>query len=211
MGGADALLIGLATFAVVCASPGPAGLAVVSTAMARGFAASLPLTLGLALALGVWGVVAAAGLGAVLLAAPSALLAFKLFAGLFLLWLAWGAGRSALRPDTSPAPPLRAGFRAGLLLNLSNPKAVLAWSATIAVGTAPDAPWTGWLLVPLAMALTVAIYVAYALAFSRAPLRRAYGRARRGIDGVAAVLFGLAGLAMLRDAAVSLARRGAAA
>jgi hypothetical protein len=39
----SAPLPGLATFAVICASPWPAVLAVVSTAMARGFAAAMVL------------------------------------------------------------------------------------------------------------------------------------------------------------------------
>ncbi|MEM7641402.1 MAG: LysE family transporter [Pseudomonadota bacterium] len=200
------LLIGLATFAIVCASPGPAVVAVVSTAMARGFRAALTLTAGLSLALGLWGVLAAAGFGAVLAAAPSALLAFKVLGGAYLLWLAWGAGRSALTPADAPRA-VASGFRAGLLLNLSNPKAVFAWTATIAVGTPADMPGLAWVLVPAAMVVTILIYALYAAAFSRPPMRRAYDRARRWIEGAASALFALAGLALLRDAALSLARR----
>ena len=60
----SALLVGLAAYAVVCASPGPAILAVVSTAMARGLPAALTLAMGLTVGLGVWGVLAALGFGA---------------------------------------------------------------------------------------------------------------------------------------------------
>ncbi|MEM7490524.1 MAG: LysE family transporter [Pseudomonadota bacterium] len=202
----DTLLLGLATFAVVCASPGPAVVAVVSTAMARGFRAAMVLTAGLSLALGAWGLLAAAGFGAVLAAAPSALLAFKVAGGAYLLWLAWGAGRAAAQPGAAPAAG-PSGFRAGLILNLSNPKSVFAWTATIAVGTPPDMPALAWVLVPAAMAVTVAIYALYAAAFSRPLLRRAYGTARRWIDGATSALFALAGLALLRDAALQAVRR----
>ncbi len=203
----DSILIGLATFAVVCASPGPAVLAVVSTAMARGFAAAMSLTLGLALALGVWGVLAAAGFGALLAAAPAALVTLKLFGGAYLLFLAWGAGRAAFSRNSDPRLSPAAGFRAGLLLNLSNPKAVFAWTATIAVGTPAEAPGLAWLLVPLATGVTVAIYTGYSLAFSRSPLRKAYARLRVWMSAVTAGLFALAGAALLRDGVLTAMRR----
>ncbi|GIT90214.1 amino acid transporter [Jannaschia pagri] len=206
----ETLLIGLATFAVVCASPGPAVVAVVTTAMARGFGATVALTLGMALALGGWGILAAAGFGAVLAAAPSALIALKILGGLYLIYLAWGAGRSALDTTEGAPPPVVASFRAGLLLNLSNPKSVFAWTATIAVGTPVDAPELAWLLVPLAMGVTVAIYLVYGFAFSRGPMRLAYRRLRRWLDAGASALFGLAGLGLIRDGLLTLWRRNPA-
>jgi threonine/homoserine/homoserine lactone efflux protein len=202
----DALLLGLATFAVVCASPGPAILTVIQTAMARGLRAALALALGLSLALGVWGLVAPTGLHAILAAAPSVLVTFKLVGGAYLLWLAWTSARSAAAPK--PVASLAArGFRAGLILNLSNPKSILAWTAAIAVGTPPDAPGLAWALVPLATLAAVAINGGYAIVFSRPPMRRAYDRARRWIDGAAAGLFALAGLALLRDGLTGALRR----
>ncbi|WGH79214.1 LysE family translocator [Jannaschia ovalis] len=202
----DSLLLGLATFAVVCASPGPAILTVVQTAMARGLRPALMLALGLSLALGVWGLLAAAGFGVVLAAAPSALLLLKILGGGYLLWLAFASGRAAASDEPVRARAA-AGFRAGLVLNLSNPKAVFAWTATIAVGTPAAAPGLAWLLVPLATILAVAINGGYALVFSRRAMRRAYDRTRRWIDGMAAALFGLAGLALIRDGLIGAVRR----
>ncbi|SDZ55671.1 Threonine/homoserine/homoserine lactone efflux protein [Jannaschia faecimaris] len=201
------LLIGLLTFAAVCATPGPAVVAVISSAMSRGFRSSFALTLGLASALGVWGVLAAAGFGAVLAAAPSMLIVLKVLGGIYLLWLAWGAGRSAWASRTSDLPQVRSGFRAGLVLNLSNPKSILAWTATIAVGTPPDAPGMAWLLVPLAALVTVMIYVFYGLFFSLPVMRSAYGRMRRWIDGIAAGVFGAAGLGLMSEGVSSALRR----
>ena len=193
----SALLLGLATFAVVCASPGPAVLAVISTAMARGLAAAMALTLGLTVALGLWGVLAALGFGAVLAAAPMALTAMKVLGGAYLLWLAWCAGRAALSREAEAVSAPASGFRAGLLLNLSNPKAVLAWSATIAVGAPPDAPMAAVALVPLCLAATVAIYAAYAAVFSLPAMRRGYRAARRWIEGATAALLGAAGVSLM--------------
>ncbi|MEM8825291.1 MAG: LysE family transporter, partial [Pseudomonadota bacterium] len=137
---------------------------------------------------------------------PSALIGLKLIGGAYLLWLAWASGRAAMAPGATK-PAAASGFKAGLFLNLSNPKAVFAWTATIAVGTPADAPGLAWLLVPLATLLAVAINGGYALVFSRPPMRRAYDRARAWIEGTAASLFALAGLALIRDAALSMVRR----
>ncbi|MBM2577200.1 LysE family transporter [Jannaschia sp. Os4] len=194
----DVLLIGLATFSVVCATPGPAILTVIGTAMAQGLGTALRLSLGLSLALGLWGVLAAAGFGALLAAAPTALAVLKAGGGVYLLWLAWSAGRAALRVRAGTAAG-GGGFRAGLLLNLSNPKSVFAWTAAIAVGTPPEAPALAWLLVPMATVAAVAINGTYAVVFSRPAFRTAYARARRWLDGIAATVFAAFGAGLLSE------------
>ncbi|MFN3868099.1 MAG: LysE family translocator [Hyphomicrobiaceae bacterium] len=125
-------------FFVAAASPGPATLAVSTTAMAAGARPAAALGLGLAVGLAFWGVVAAAGLGAVLVQSSVALTVLRWFGGAYLLWLAWQSARSALLPTRLPdeAVPVADGrmmFR-GLILNLSNPKAVLAWISVLAIG-----------------------------------------------------------------------------
>jgi threonine/homoserine/homoserine lactone efflux protein len=89
-------------------------------------------------------------------------------------------------------------FRRGVVLNLTNPKAVLAWTAVLALGLEPAAGASALTVTTLACSLLgMAIYVTYALAFSQAPVRAAYRAGRRAIDAVAGVLFGYAGLRLL--------------
>jgi threonine/homoserine/homoserine lactone efflux protein len=89
-------------------------------------------------------------------------------------------------------------FRRGVVLNLTNPKAVLAWTAVLALGLGPAAGASALTVTTLACSLLgMAIYVTYALAFSRPPVRTAYRAGRRTIDAVAGVLFGYAGLRLL--------------
>jgi threonine/homoserine/homoserine lactone efflux protein len=192
----------LLAFFVAAASPGPATLAVSTTAMAGGARAAAVLGLGLAVGLAFWGVVAAAGLGALLVQSSVALTVLRWFGGAYLLWLAWQSARSAMRADTALAEvhPVADGriLIRGLALNLSNPKAVLAWISVLALGVGPSQAGSGIAVTTaLCAALGLLIYLAYAVLFSQAPVRAGYRKARRGIDGLASVFFGYSGLKLV--------------
>ncbi len=194
------LVAALLAFFVAAASPGPATLAQAQVAMAHGRPAALRFGAGLALGLGVWGVLAAVGVGALLMQSAAALSVLKVLGGAYLLWLAVKSARSAARAMTDPSRDARtrAGFQAGLILNLSNPKAVLAWIAVLAI-SAPGADAQLELAVT-ALAATVlgwAIYAAYGVIFSIGPARKFYGRARRAIEAGAAILFAGLGLRLI--------------
>jgi threonine/homoserine/homoserine lactone efflux protein len=192
----------LAAFFVAAASPGPATLAVSTVAMARGARAALWSGLGLSLGLAFWGLVAAAGLGAVLTQSATALFVLRLAGGAYLLYLAWQSARSALASHAGEAPtPAGSGarlFRRGLLLNLTNPKAVLAWMAVLALGMEAGTGTAALFVTTAACALLGgAIYAVYALAFARPAVRAVYRRARRGIEAVVAGFFGYAGFRLV--------------
>ncbi|MEM7498934.1 MAG: LysE family transporter [Pseudomonadota bacterium] len=193
----------LLAFFVAAASPGPATLAVAATAMARGRAAGLALGAGLAVGLAFWGLVAAAGLGPLMVQSASALLVLRLLGGGYLLYLAWCSARSALRPGDDGAAPTgalsgRAAFQRGVVLNLLNPKAVLAWIAVLAIGLPAGAGAAEIAVVTLACALLgLAIYAVYALALSLPSAMAFYVRARRRLEAVFAAFFGYAGLRLV--------------
>lgn len=197
-----------ATFFVVAVSPGPATLAVSTVSASSGRRSGMLFGAGLGLGLASWGVVAATGLGAVLQTTTQLLAALKVAGGLYLLWLAYGSARSAMRKgetfnndaETSPASEGRWLMR-GLVLNLSNPKAVLAWMAALSVGLGADDGLASVTIATLGCAaIGFAIYATYAAAFSLAAIMQGYARLRRWIDGAVAALFALAGFALLRSA-----------
>ena len=199
----------LAAFFIVAVSPGPATLAVSSIAAAAGRWAGMLFGGGLAVGLAAWGVVAATGLGAVLQTSSHLLAALKVAGGLYLLWLAWGSARSAMLGGGTHGTGVVEGgetsgrrwFLRGLVLNLSNPKAVVAWMAALSVGLgAGDGAAALAVATAACILVGVAIYLAYALAFSLGPVMRAYVHARRWIEGVVATLFAAAGFALLRSA-----------
>ncbi|MFN4202669.1 MAG: LysE family translocator [Tabrizicola sp.] len=198
----DSTLPALLAFFVAAASPGPATLAVSTTAMAAGTRSAAALGLGLAAGLAFWGLVAAAGLGAILVQSSIALTVLRWFGGAYLLWLAWQSARSAMVPDGLPeeSAPLTDGrlMVRGLLLNLGNPKAVLAWISVLAIGVGTREGGPGLAVTTaLCAGLGLMIYLAYALLFSQAAIRSGYRRARCGIDGLTAGFFGYAGLKLV--------------
>ncbi|WP_428392805.1 LysE family translocator [Lichenicoccus sp.] len=140
----------------------------------------------------------------ILLQASAHLLAgLKILGGAALLWMAYKCGRSALKPVRQTPQVVEQGvwFKRGLLLNLSNPKAVIAWMAALSMGLGTG---DGHMQVVAAtlgcMALGVLNYTGYAVAFSLTGVMAAYMRLRRWIDGILAGLFAVAGLGLLRSA-----------
>ncbi|PCJ10147.1 MAG: lysine transporter LysE [Rhodobacteraceae bacterium] len=194
--------VGLA-FWVVAASPGPANISNATIAMRYGRKSSLIYGVGLSVALAFWGVVAAAGLGAVLQASIGLLIALKVFGGGYLLWLAWQSARSAASPKPRKVINAPSGnwFLRGLILNLSNPKSVIAWMAALSVGLDPSATTTFVLTATmLCVVVAFANNAIYSLAFSTRGMMGAYERSRRWVDGVVAGLFAAAGVGLLRSA-----------
>lgn len=199
---AAALTASLAFF-VVAVSPGPANISNAAIAMGRGRSASLRYGAGLSSGLVVWGLVAASGMGAVLQASVYLLMAMKVAGGAYLLWLAWKSARSAAAPDTHADQVRSDGkwFLRGLILNLSNPKSVIAWMAALSVGLRPE---DGWAAVALVTGLCIVAAflnnLLHTALFSLPGVMAAYARARRWIDGVVAGLFALAGVGLIRSA-----------
>ena len=198
----------LAAFFIVTASPGPATLAVSTVSAASGRKSGMIFGAGLAIGLAFWGLVAATGLGAILQASTHLLIVLKVAGGLYLLWLAFGSARSAMRvaaetpgPDSRIQPSETRLFAQGLALNLSNPKAVFAWMAALSVGLGADDGLGGAVVATLACALIGFLFFgAYAAAFSLSIVRSGYARFRRCIDGLVSALFACAGIALIRSA-----------
>ncbi|WP_299740730.1 LysE family transporter [uncultured Roseobacter sp.] len=190
-------------FLVVTASPGPAIIAVSLVTLQQGRKDGLLFGLGLAVGLGFWGLIAATGLGVLLQSSAQALIALKIIGGLYLLWLAWQSFRSSMNPRQTAAKLSSKGrwLWKGLLLNLSNPKAVFAWMAALSMGLGNDASGA---LIAITTTLCIAIglltYGLYALAFSLPGIMEGYRRIRRSVDAVVAGLFAVAGLGLIRSA-----------
>ena len=196
------LTIALA-FWVVTVSPGPANIAVSAVSLQFGRQSGMRFGAGLAVGLAVWGAVAATGMGAVLQSSAQALFVLKIVGGGYLLWLAWTSARSAARPRTgvdTRVSPSRL-FRRGLLLNLSNPKAVFAWMAALSMGLGTENSAGALVLATvICCALGFVNYTGHALIFSHPRAMSIYARLGRWIDGVVAGLFAVGGLSLIRSA-----------
>ncbi|MEX0283011.1 MAG: LysE family translocator [Paracoccaceae bacterium] len=201
---AGLLSAGLAFF-VVAVSPGPANISNAAIAMSHGRRVSLTYGIGLSFGLVFWGLIAASGVGVVLQGSLYLLMALKIFGGVYLLWLAWKSAGSAMRASANSAAQVGTAssrwFLRGLILNMSNPKSVIAWMAALSVGLGPN---DGWQALVAATAICVAMgflnNLLYSLLFSTPGMMQGYQRIRRWVDGAVAGLFAVAGLGLIRSA-----------
>ncbi|WP_054928395.1 LysE family translocator, partial [Burkholderia sp. E168m22] len=162
----------------------------------------------LAFALGVisgsmcWATVAALGISAALLAWSKLLVAIKVFGGLYLLWLAFKSGRTALAgPPAAAANAAREQrlsrfYVRGAMLHLTNPKAILVWVSIVALSS-NGAGGAHGAVVPGCLAIGCLVFGGYALVFSMDGARRLYVRGRRAMEACLAVVFGVAGVRLL--------------
>ena len=199
------LLLVYAAYLIAIATPGPSNMAIMGVAMSQGRKPAIVLALGVITGSWCWAMLAATGLSAVLSNYAHALFAIKIAGGLYLLYLAYKSARSAMtKPkletisDVAKAPAYFALYRRGLLMHLTNPKAVLGWIAIMSIGLQPGAePSTLAAILAGCAVLGILIFCGYALLFSTAPAVRIYQRSKRYIEGVLAVFFGFAGIKML--------------
>jgi threonine/homoserine/homoserine lactone efflux protein len=198
------LLVILSIFTVGVASPGPATLMILGTAMARGRAPAVALSCGVVLGSMVWASIAALGFVAALKTSATLFVALKLAGGFYLIFLAAKSLRSACTADTTAAPrsaatgSLRRCFAQGLLLHLTNPKAPLVWLATLSAGVGENAPAAFLMIAILLCAfVAIAVFVSYAYLFSTQTASRFYLSIRRPIDALLGILFGAAAVKIL--------------
>jgi threonine/homoserine/homoserine lactone efflux protein len=199
------ILLSYAAFLLAIASPGPNILAVIGTSMSIGRSSGMALAMGVSAGSFTWGVLTAFGLTTVVANYAWALFAIKIFGGFYLLWLAYKSFKSAASPHDIDAKELAGGyrtragyFRRGYVIQMTNPKAALAWIAIISLGLKDGAPlWVSAAIVLGTFLLSVVIHTLYAAAFSTPAMVRIYGKARRSIQGVLGAFFAFAGLRML--------------
>ncbi|MEM7651658.1 MAG: LysE family transporter [Pseudomonadota bacterium] len=199
------LILAYSAFFLGIASPGPNVLAILGTSIASGRRAGLALAMGVATGSFIWAVVAATGLSVILTGFAGVLVFIKIAGGCYLLWLAFKAFRSCARSDdpalshaeVRDASSVRY-YTHGLVVQMTNPKAVLAWVAIMSLGVMDGAPlWVPAAIVIGTSVLSILIHALYAMAFSSPPMVLLYKKTRRGIQGMLGVFFTFAGLRLI--------------
>lgn len=199
------LLTAYVAFLLAMMSPGPNFLAILGTSMGSGRKAGIALALGVSLGSVFWATITVLGISTILTAFAGFLTVVKIVGGCYLLFLAFKAFRQAFRSQDLNVTNVKANektalgyFRQGLLVQMTNPKALLAWIAISSLGLQNNSPiWVPIALVIGTGLLGVALRITYALALSSAPALNAYRRARRGIQATLGAFFTLAGLKLL--------------
>jgi len=195
------LALVFSAFFIAVASPGPSNLQVMATSMEHGRTAGMTLALGVTTGSLTWGILAAVGVTALIVAHPGALYAIKIVGGLYLLFLAWRSARSAMRAEMPPPKASGSGRRLylrGYLMHLTNPKAILSWTAIIALGLRPETPAVVLHAIILGcLTISLTINQTYAWLFSTAAMVAGYRRIRRRAEACLAAFFTFASFKLL--------------
>ena len=183
------------------AIPGPDVAAVVGSGLSGGLSRAFSVIIGIILGHAVWMTAAFTGLAALAAALGPAFLLIKIGAIAYLLWLAWGLWNAPVAPleanTQASAAPSRAGILTGLAVALSNPKALVFFSAVVPSVLPLERLTLGddALLILCSSAVFVVVFGAWALLAAKA--RQFLGNAanRRGFNRISAML--IAGSAAL--------------
>lgn len=197
------LLLVYVAYLIAVASPGPSTMAIMGTSMNQGRAPAIALALGVMTGSMFWALLAATGISTILTAYAEALFAIKIAGGLYLLYLAYKSAKAALSADDTKVKNNSSAKRAalywrGVLLHLSNPKAILGWIAIMSLGLRPSDPsYTLHAIIIGCAILGLLVNVGYALIFSIPIMGRAYQKSRRWTETLLAAVFGYAGVRLL--------------
>jgi threonine/homoserine/homoserine lactone efflux protein len=173
---------------LIALSPGP-GTALVLRQSVRGRAAALATVVGMEVGVACWAVAAALGLSVLLTASEIAYHVLRITGAAFLVYLGVKAFLAANKPVEAP-PPTSHAFRAGLVVNLANPKLGVFAISFLPQFLPPDSGGTGllllfalvWVLVDTAWYLVVvAVLDRVRRWLSRSRVRRTLERLSGGV------------------------------
>lgn len=184
-------------------SPGPATLGIASTSMAYGRRAGLLFALGILTGGASWGIAAALGMSAIMMANAWVFELLRYLGAAYLMYLALKSLRSAMSSKPELAGKAQGGtgwriYAKGVLVHLTNPKAILSWGAIYAITLPPEASGADLaFMFCFLYSGGVVVFLSYALLFSSARVVEGYTRLRRWFEGAFALLFGAASLKIL--------------
>lgn len=188
---------------IASASPGPATLAIAGTAMSVGRLNAFALASGITTGSIIWSISAALGLGAIMSTNSWLVEIIKYLGASYLLYLAYKSAASAMKDSKTEfvkvqKQGLHISFSKGLLLHLTNPKAILFFTSLYVIGLTPDATSLDLTIVVLAIgAQSFIVFHLYAFLFSNRAVANIYFHGRRFFEGVFAIAFAGAGMRIL--------------
>jgi len=195
----------LGVMAVMAITPGPANVFAIATGAQRGKGAALLGMVGMNTASLVWFAGAALGLGTLVMAFPKAFHLIALAGAAYVAWLGIKSITSSCKPADPQAlahqPTGRSAFVDGFAVQISNPKAVLFFTAVLPPFLDPHRPLPAQ-LAAFAMAtigFDVISMSAYGLGGAALAAKMNEPRFRRGFQiGVGVLLIAAATLMALR-------------
>ncbi|KOX34112.1 hypothetical protein ADK67_04585 [Saccharothrix sp. NRRL B-16348] len=187
---------------LIALSPGP-GTALVLRQAVRGRRSAVAVVAGMEVGVAVWAVAAALGLSVLVTASEVAYHSLRVAGAVFLVYLGVRAIMSARRgtSDVEVPPPTGRAFRAGLVVNLANPKL-----GVFAISFLPQFPPAGasrgtlLLFAVVWVAVDTAWYLVLVGVLDRVRDRLARAGVRRALDRVCGGVLVALGLRLVLDA-----------
>jgi threonine efflux protein len=181
-------------------SPGPNVLLVTQLAASRDRRSARYAGAGVAVGAGIWATCAVLGVNAVFESFPWLRLTLQIAGGIYLLYMAnmlWRAQPTNFDERIDPLSAI-AAFRAGLLTNVTNPKAALFFGSVFAASF-PANPSTTLQLSAVAVVFWSALswYFFLASTFSKRHVQNAYQRLSVTLRKIASFAFGAFGISLL--------------
>lgn len=193
----------IAAVIVLLLVPGPDMAFMVAAGLRNGRSGATRAALGVTTGVSVYVVLTALGLGVFLAAAPAVADAIRMGGAAYLLYLAWVTWRSSgspLEPSTARSADM---FRRGFIVNISNPKIMLFFTAFLPqfLGDAAGNPVLQLLMLGLILqilGLLADLGVGYAAGAIRDRLLQRT-RVRMILERLAATVYGALATALLAD------------
>lgn len=186
------------TLLAALASPGPAFLVAVRTALNTNMFTGIALGMGLGLAASMWTLLALLGLESIFFLVPWGYTVAKIWGALYLLFIAWVTWKNASMPIKDMSKAHINAFRHGVLINLSNPKSVLFATAILVVIFPPDMTTKEIaLVITNHFAVEVIFYAALAYIMSSTAARKIYLQAKTYLDRSVSVILVSLGLSLI--------------
>jgi len=176
-------------------SPGPATLAISATAMEQGRRSGVTIALGIVAGSACWGIAAALGISSLMIANAWLFELVRYLGAAYLLYLAIKSFKSALvKSAVGRAVAIKQKlFLKGMLLHLTNPKAILGWGSIYAIALPVNAD--AFLVVELFAILictSSVVFVGYGFLFSNRAITIFYKNTKRWFELFFGILFGAA-------------------
>ena len=206
----SAVTLLLSLFAVdflVAVTPGPAFVGISQIAARYGARSGLAAVGGLLISAWIYCAAVLSGLTILFQIAPWLYLVLKLAGAAYLVWIGIQFLRAGLASATASASapgllPAAASARKGLMIGLTNPKAMVYFGSVFTLFLKPGSPlWLDFAAVGIVTFDGTVLYSFVSLLFSREPVRRSYERIGHWIErtaGAVMVGFGLK-LVLTRD------------
>lgn len=197
----------LLVYLAVVVGPGPNFALIMRLTVSGAPRAAIGATVGFALAATVYGILSMTGLAIVLQRIGWLAQALQMAGGLFLIHLGVRAWREAgARPSAGPSTlygdRIMRGLRMGVLVNLSNPKAIIFFIGLYAAAITPDtALWAKLAILAGGFLVEIVWYGLAILVLSSRPARAAYHRLGRWLERATGAVLCLFGLRLLTERA----------